>query len=109
MRVKFCGITSVDDAREAARLGAWAIGLNHHRDSPRFCEPTVAAAIGGALKRRLQIVGGVVKPPPGQLDAAPPDEAPPMGPLPRAEGAAVFPGGAPRPRRQAVQAAPGAS
>jgi phosphoribosylanthranilate isomerase len=75
MRVKFCGITSVDDAREAARLGAWAIGLNHHRDSPRFCEPTVAAAIGGALKRRLEIVGVFVNPTLGQLDAAAQDES----------------------------------
>ena len=29
MRVKFCGITRLEDAREAVRLGAWAIGLNH--------------------------------------------------------------------------------
>ncbi|MET0731382.1 MAG: N-(5'-phosphoribosyl)anthranilate isomerase, partial [Solirubrobacterales bacterium] len=29
MKVKFCGITRAEDAREAVRLGAWAIGLNH--------------------------------------------------------------------------------
>ncbi len=57
MRVKFCGMTNPDDAHEAARLGAWAIGLNHHRESPRFCEPDVAAEIGGTLRRRLEIVG----------------------------------------------------
>jgi phosphoribosylanthranilate isomerase len=57
MRVKFCGITRLDDAREAARLGAWAIGLNHHSESPRFCDPARAAEIGAALKRRLEIVG----------------------------------------------------
>jgi len=57
VRVKFCGITNLEDGREAARLGAWAIGLNHHPESPRFCEPEVAAEIGAALKRRLEIVG----------------------------------------------------
>ncbi|MEK6273127.1 MAG: phosphoribosylanthranilate isomerase, partial [Actinomycetota bacterium] len=51
VRVKFCGITNLDDARQAERLGAWAIGLNHHPESPRFCEPQVAAEIGAALKR----------------------------------------------------------
>ncbi len=57
MKVKFCGITNVDDAREAARLGAWAIGLNHHPASPRFIESAVAAEIGAELRRRLEIVG----------------------------------------------------
>jgi len=62
MRVKFCGMTRLDDAREAARLGAWAIGINHHPQSPRFCEPSVAAEIGAALRRRLEIVGVFVDP-----------------------------------------------
>ena len=57
MRVKFCGMTRLEDAREAARLGAWAIGLNHHAESPRFCDPATAAEIGAALKRRLEVVG----------------------------------------------------
>jgi phosphoribosylanthranilate isomerase len=57
MRVKFCGITRLDDAREAARLGAWAIGLNHHPESPRYCEPERAAEIATALKRQLEVVG----------------------------------------------------
>ena len=34
MRVKFCGITRIEDAREAVRLGAWAIGLNHWAGEP---------------------------------------------------------------------------
>jgi phosphoribosylanthranilate isomerase len=57
VRVKFCGITRLEDAREAARLGAWAIGLNHHPPSPRFCEPAAAEEIGGLLRRELEIVG----------------------------------------------------
>jgi phosphoribosylanthranilate isomerase len=57
MRVKVCGITNLDDAEGAVRLGAWAIGLNHHPQSPRFCEPDVAAQIGAALKRRTEVAG----------------------------------------------------
>ena len=75
MRVKFCGITNLDDGRQAARLGAWAIGLNHHPESPRFCEPQVAAEIGAALKRQLEVVGVFVNPTLGQLAAAAEDEA----------------------------------
>ena len=56
-RVKICGITNGEDAEQAVRLGAWAIGLNHHRESPRFCPPDVAAEIGAALKRRCEVVG----------------------------------------------------
>ena len=70
MRVKFCGMTSLEDAREAARLGAWAIGLIHHRESPRYCEPGVAAEIGAQLRRRLEVVGVFVNPKLAELAAA---------------------------------------
>jgi phosphoribosylanthranilate isomerase len=61
-RVKICGITNLEDAEEAVRLGAWAIGLNHHPQSPRFCEPGIAAEIGAALKRRCEVTGVFVNP-----------------------------------------------
>ena len=70
MRIKFCGMTGVEDAREAARLGAWAIGLNHHPGSPRYCEPAVAIEIGAELRRRLEVVGVFVNPRLGELAAA---------------------------------------
>jgi phosphoribosylanthranilate isomerase len=57
MRIKICGNTSLEDAREAVELGAWAIGLIHHPDSPRFVEPEVAEEIGAALKRRVEVAG----------------------------------------------------
>jgi phosphoribosylanthranilate isomerase len=63
MRVKICGITRVEDAEEAVRLGAWAIGLNHWPDSPRFCAPEEAAAIGAALRRRVEVAGVFVNAP----------------------------------------------
>jgi len=57
MRIKICGNTSLDDARAAVELGAWAVGLVHHPESPRFVEPDVAAEIGAALKRRCELAG----------------------------------------------------
>jgi phosphoribosylanthranilate isomerase len=75
MRVKFCGITRLDDALEAARLGAWAIGLNHHPASPRFCEPAAAVEISAAVKRRLEVVGVFVNPTLGEVVAAAEDES----------------------------------
>jgi phosphoribosylanthranilate isomerase len=75
VRVKFCGITRLEDAQEAARLGAWAIGLNHWAESPRRCEPAVAAEIGGALRRRLEVVGVFVNASLDEIDAAAEDEA----------------------------------
>src|SRR5919201_3519176 len=70
MRVKFCGLTNLNDAREAARVGAWAIGLNHHPASPRYCEPAMAAEIGAQLRRRLEVVGVFVNPKLADLAAA---------------------------------------
>ncbi len=61
-RVKICGVTRLGDAERAVELGAWAIGLNHWRQSPRFCEPDDAAAIGGAMKRRCEVAGVFVNP-----------------------------------------------
>ncbi|HTX32171.1 MAG TPA: phosphoribosylanthranilate isomerase, partial [Solirubrobacteraceae bacterium] len=56
-QVKFCGMTNVEDAERAAELGAWAVGLIFWPGSPRRCLPGEAAAIGAALRRRLEVVG----------------------------------------------------
>jgi phosphoribosylanthranilate isomerase len=61
--VKICGVTNVDDAREAARLGAWALGMIFHEPSPRSCDLEDAAAIGAALKRKVELVGVFVNAP----------------------------------------------
>jgi phosphoribosylanthranilate isomerase len=57
MKVKFCGITRIEDAEAAASLDAWAIGLNHSPDSPRRVDPAVAEEIGAAMKRRIEVAG----------------------------------------------------
>lgn len=62
MRVKICGVTNLDDAAEAVRLGAWAIGLIHFPKSPRRCEPAEAAGIGAAFRRKCEVVGVFVNP-----------------------------------------------
>ena len=70
MRVKICGITNVDDAAEAVRLGAWAIGLIHYEQSPRHCDPAEAAAIGAAFRRKCEVVGVFVNPELEEVDKA---------------------------------------
>jgi phosphoribosylanthranilate isomerase len=62
VRVKICGVTNLDDAAEAVRLGAWAIGLIHFAKSPRRCEPDEAARIGAAFRRKCEVVGVFVNP-----------------------------------------------
>jgi phosphoribosylanthranilate isomerase len=61
-KIKFCGITSMSDARAAVEAGAWAIGVIFWPRSPRRCEPDVAARIAAALKRRVEVVGVFVNP-----------------------------------------------
>ena len=75
MKVKFCGITRIEDARTAARVGAWAIGLNHSERSPRRCDPATAAAIAAELRRELEIVGVFVNPTLDELARAAEDES----------------------------------
>jgi phosphoribosylanthranilate isomerase len=62
VRVKICGLTNLDDAAEAVRLGAFAIGLIHHVESPRHVAPAEAAAIAAAFRRKCEVVGVFVNP-----------------------------------------------
>jgi phosphoribosylanthranilate isomerase len=56
-RIKFCGITSLDDAELAVAAGAWAIGLIFWPGSPRRAELAAAAEIAAAGKRRVEVAG----------------------------------------------------
>jgi phosphoribosylanthranilate isomerase len=56
-RVKICGITRPADARLAADLGAWALGMVFWPGSPRVCAIGDAEAIGAEFRRRLQLTG----------------------------------------------------
>jgi phosphoribosylanthranilate isomerase len=68
-RVKICGITNIDDARAAADLGAWALGMIFWPDSPRACAVETAEEIGAELRRRTELVGVFVN---AHLDELPP-------------------------------------
>ncbi len=65
-RVKICGITRLEDAEHAVEKGAWALGFILWQDSPRACDPAMAAAIARRVRRRADLVGVFVNEP---LDA----------------------------------------
>jgi phosphoribosylanthranilate isomerase len=87
MRVKFCGITDLDDAAEAVRLGAWAVGLIHFDGSPRNVDPAVATEIAAAFRRKCEVVGVFVNPTLDEVARAVEDEGLTMVQLNGAEGA----------------------
>ncbi len=62
-RIKFCGITNLDDARRAVEAGAWALGTILWPGSERRCDPNEAARIAGELRRQIEIAGVFVNQP----------------------------------------------
>jgi phosphoribosylanthranilate isomerase len=56
-RVKICGITDPDDARDAALLGADAIGLNFYEKSPRYIDVSRASRIIESIPAFVSVVG----------------------------------------------------
>lgn len=53
MKVKICGITTLDDARQAAHAGADMLGLNFYRQSPRYLLPEVATRLCDTLRAEM--------------------------------------------------------
>jgi phosphoribosylanthranilate isomerase len=62
-RVKICGLTELEDAQEAAELGAWALGMIFWPQSRRLCPMEQAEAIGAQLHRRVELAGVFVNAP----------------------------------------------
>ena len=56
-RIKFCGITTLEDAELAVAAGAWAIGLIFWPSSPRRAGFDAAAEIAAEVKRRVEVTG----------------------------------------------------
>jgi phosphoribosylanthranilate isomerase len=59
VRVKVCGVTSVDQAVECVELGVDAIGVNFVTASPRLVDETTAKAIERAVGSRVLVVAVV--------------------------------------------------
>ena len=56
-RIKICGLTNAADARLAADLGAWAVGMIFYDPSPRACSLADAEQIAAELRRRTELCG----------------------------------------------------
>ena len=67
IRVKICGIARVEDAQDAVRCGADAIGLVFYPDSPRFVSVEQARSIADAVSPFVTVVGLFVNPDPVQV------------------------------------------
>lgn len=57
VRVKICGVRSVDDALDAVRAGADMVGLNFHPGSKRHVEQDLAASIARSVPAEVWCVG----------------------------------------------------
>jgi phosphoribosylanthranilate isomerase len=62
-RIKFCGITRLEDARKAVDAGAWALGVILWPASPRACDPVDAARIASVVRRQVELAGVFVNQP----------------------------------------------
>jgi phosphoribosylanthranilate isomerase len=63
VRIKICGVTTAADAREAARLGADAVGLNFYEGSPRRIDPAEVENVLRELPPFVEAVGVFVNRP----------------------------------------------
>lgn len=63
LRVKICGITSIEDALHAAACGADALGFVFHEESPRCVTPERARSLVAALPPFIVTVGLFVNQP----------------------------------------------
>ena len=57
MRIKVCGVTRAADARRAAGLGAWAVGMIFVPETPRFLTPARAKRVRAAIPKGVLAVG----------------------------------------------------
>jgi phosphoribosylanthranilate isomerase len=67
LRIKICGVTSPADGRQAALLGADAVGLNFYPPSPRCIDQATAGAILRELPPFVEPVGLFVNRPMRQV------------------------------------------
>ena len=70
VRVKICGVTRLEDALSAARLGADAVGFNFWPRSKRYLAPAAAAALVARLPPAVATFGVFVDPTRAELEEA---------------------------------------
>ena len=68
MRVKICGITNVEDAKDAINAGANALGFVFYEKSPRYITPTEAFKIVQQLPPFVQCVALFVNESPNTIN-----------------------------------------
>jgi phosphoribosylanthranilate isomerase len=57
VRIKVCGVTRARDARLAAKLGAWAVGMIFVPKTPRFLTASRARRVRAAIPKGVLAVG----------------------------------------------------
>ena len=57
IKVKICGITRVEDALLASKLGAWALGFIFVKTSPRYIQCEKVAQIVNSLPENVEKIG----------------------------------------------------
>jgi phosphoribosylanthranilate isomerase len=67
-KVKICGITDLEDAQLAVRLGADMLGFNFYEKSARYIRPNEAARIVNGLPKYVLKVGVFVNMEPYRVD-----------------------------------------
>lgn len=57
MKIKVCGVTRLQDARLAAKLGAWAVGMIFVPNTPRYLTPPKALKVRAAIPEGVLAIG----------------------------------------------------
>ncbi|MDR0737013.1 MAG: phosphoribosylanthranilate isomerase [Zoogloeaceae bacterium] len=70
LKIKICGLTSVEDVDAAAAAGADAVGFVFYRQSPRYVSPRMAAALARRLPPLVSAVGLFVNAAAADIEAA---------------------------------------
>ncbi len=68
-KIKFCGLTRVEDVKAAIACGADAIGLNFYKPSPRYVTPETARGLSHVASNLVLRVGVFVNASPAEVAA----------------------------------------